>query len=141
MRSTNNAVSRNYKIKVFWLYTMVVLYVAAGINHFIKPNIYLSIVPSYLPYHVELVYISGACEILFGLLLIPFLTRKWAALGIILLLIAVFPANVQMMLNYLHTNHPYTWVTILRLPLQIVLIRWAYKYYKRPALKRLAVES
>lgn len=84
--------------------------------------------PPWMPYHLQLVYISGIAEIILGILVCFSTTRVFAAWGIIALLIAVFPANVQMMLNYQLQHHPYTWVTILRLPLQLVLIWWASRY-------------
>jgi len=118
-------------MKMFLLYLMAILYVAAGINHFWHPAMYLSIMPPYMPWHATLVNISGAAEILLGLLLIPVATRRLASIGIIFLLIAVFPANVQMTINYAYQHNPNTWVTILRLPLQVLLIWWASKYDKR----------
>ncbi|QEC68672.1 DoxX family protein [Panacibacter ginsenosidivorans] len=122
--------------KTFWLYTMVALYVIAGINHFVNTATYLTIMPPWLPWPAELIFVSGAFEIFFGLLLVPLATRSIASLVLILLLIVVFPANIQMMLNYIQENNPYKWLSILRLPLQFVLIGWAYNYYKRPALIR-----
>jgi uncharacterized membrane protein len=110
---------------------MALFYVIAGINHFVNTPNYEKIVPTYLPFPLVLVYITGVCEILFGLLLIPFATRQMAAWLIILLLIAIFPANVQMALNYWHQHNPHLWMTIVRLPVQILLIGWAY-IYTRP---------
>ena len=75
---------------------MAVFYMAAGINHFVNPIFYKKIMPPWVPWHYPLIYISGGVEILLGLLLIPAPTRKLAAWGIIVLLLAVFPANVQM---------------------------------------------
>jgi uncharacterized membrane protein len=72
--------------------------------------------------------ISGACEIVFGLLLIPDTTRSIAAWLIIVLLIAIFPANIQMSINFKRKNNPYFWITIVRLPLQFLLIWWAWSY-------------
>jgi uncharacterized membrane protein len=102
-------------------------YILAGINHFISPLFYKKIMPTYIPWHITLIYISGLIEIFLGLLLLPLFTRKPAAWGIILLLIAVFPANIFMMTDYLNQHHPKLWITIVRLPLQILLIWWAYK--------------
>jgi len=113
---------------------MAVVYIIAGINHFIHPDIYKQIVPLWLNWQVQLVFLSGICEVLFGLLLIPLNTRHIAARAIICLLIALFPANIQMMLNYLHNHERFLWVAILRLPLQFVLIWWAYLFTK-PASK------
>ncbi|MGB8195007.1 MAG: DoxX family protein [Chitinophagaceae bacterium] len=110
---------------------MSALYLLAGINHFINPRTYLKIMPPWVPYPQEMVLISGVFEILFALLLLPASTRPFAAWGIIVLLIAVFPANIQMSVNYHRANNPYLWVTLVRLLLQPVLIWWAYKFTTR----------
>lgn len=87
--------------------------------------------PPWLPLHKELVFVSGLFEALFALLLIFPQTRRIGAWGIIALLIAVFPANVQMLLNYLDNNDPKLWIAIIRLPLQLLLIWWAYGFTKK----------
>lgn len=107
---------------------MSLFYIAAGIMHFTRPEFYTAIMPPYLPWHLGLVYISGACESLFGILLIPVKTRRIAAWLIIALLVAVFPANVQMTINYANENNPGLWFTIIRLPIQLFLIWWAWIY-------------
>ena len=114
---------------------MAAFYVLAGINHFAQPVFYKRIMPYWLPGHDSLVYISGVCEIVFGVLLLPSQTRKPAAWGIIALLVAVFPANIQMMLNYWNQENPYLWVAVLRLPLQPFLIFWAYQFTKNKKKK------
>jgi uncharacterized membrane protein len=116
--------------KKYGMYAMVVLYVIAGINHFINPQFYLKIMPPYVPYHLAMVYASGVCEVLFVLMLIPQKTRKAGAWLLILMLIAIFPANIQMTINWYATNHSNAWVSLVRLPIQIVLIWWAYLYTK-----------
>jgi uncharacterized membrane protein len=73
-----------------------VFYVIVGIKHFIDPNYFLAIVPPYLPYHLELVYISGVFEIAFGLMILIPKYRYWGSIGLILLLVAVFPANIYL---------------------------------------------
>jgi uncharacterized membrane protein len=112
------------------LYVMSVFYVAAGIYHFVNPLFYIKIMPPYLPWHLPLIYFSGAVEIVLGILLLPVKSGKQAAWGIILLLVAVFPANVQMLLNYREEENPDVWIAIVRLPLQLLLIWWAYSYTK-----------
>ena len=109
---------------------MGLLYVAAGVNHFVHAEMYLAIMPPWLPAHRFLVYLSGIMEIIFGALLWFPGTRRLAAWGIILLLIAVFPANIQMALNYYHHQSPQLWLAIFRLPLQFLLIWWAWQYTK-----------
>jgi len=105
------------------------LYIAAGITHFVSPRFYIKIVPPYLPYPEALVALSGVAEIVLGTLLFIPPTRIWAAWGLILLLIAVFPANL-----YMAYGTPFEamspWLRWGRLPLQVVLISWAYQYTK-----------
>ena len=109
---------------------MSLLYIAAGIFHFVRPQFYMRIMPAWLPWHSQLIYISGVAEIILGVLLIPVATRSLAAWGIIVLLVSVFPANIQMAINYWNKQNPYLWVALLRLPLQFVLIWWAWQYTK-----------
>ena len=107
---------------------MAALYVAAGAGHFIVTRAYMRIMPDYLPAHREIVLLSGAAEIAGGLgLLIP-PTRRTAAWGIILLLIAVLPANVWMVQHPERYPNIPLWVSWIRLPLQLALIAWAWQY-------------
>ena len=86
--------------------------------------------PSRLPYSNLIVAVSGACEIFFAILLLPIISRPFAAWAIILLLVAIFPANLQMTINYYQKSNPGLWLAILRLPLQVALIYWAHIYTK-----------
>ena len=115
-------------MKKILLYLMVLFYIVAGLNHFVNTATYMKIMPPYIPCHLAMVYISGIFELAFGLLLLPYATRRMAAWSLIILLMAVFPANVQMAINYWHTYNPHLWIAILRLPLQIPLIYWAWQY-------------
>jgi uncharacterized membrane protein len=117
-------------MKNIFLYIMAIAYIGAGLNHLVKPGFYMRIMPPWLPQPLLLVYISGICEILFALMLFPVATRHAGAWLIILLLIAVFPANVQMCINYYRHHNHNLWITILRLPLQLVFIWWAWIYTK-----------
>lgn len=102
--------------------------ITAGVSHFLKPEPFVTIVPKYLPYPLALVYISGFFEILGGIgLLIPSVSKA-AAWGLIALFIAVFPANVNMAINSISFGVGPTPALLLwlRLPLQIVLIAWAW---------------
>jgi uncharacterized membrane protein len=118
------------KTPLRWLFG--ILFILAGLNHFRSPAFYINIMPPYLPWHRELVAISGVAEIAFGALL---LFRRWAVLagwGLIALLVAVFPANLHM------ATHPELYPSIsptalwLRLPIQGLLIAWAYVYTRQP---------
>jgi uncharacterized membrane protein len=113
---------------------MGVSYVVAGLMHLARPEYYLPMMPPYLPWHAVLVFLSGIAEIGLGVTVLVPALRRAAAWGIILLLIAVFPANIHIALH----NVPvfgaaegagiWNWV---RLPLQGVLILWAW-WYTRP---------
>jgi len=117
-------------------YLLAIFMVGAGAMHFIKPDFYVQIMPPYLPLHRELVYLSGVCESLLGLLLfVPRLSRL-AAWGIIALLIAVFPANIYVYQNPEVLTAPPI-LHVLRLPLQGVFILWAY-WHTRPTTRREA---
>jgi uncharacterized membrane protein len=109
-----------------WLLTIFM--VAAGANHFIHPLPYVQMMPSSLGMPWTLVYVSGVAEILGGLGLILPATRRWAAWGLIALLVAVFPANVNMAVHHLPlgTSAVPGWALWGRLPLQAVLIAWAW---------------
>ena len=113
------------------LWIMAAFYILAGIMHFLRPDYYLPMMPTYLPWHLALVLLSGAAELGLGVaVLVPGL-RPWAAWGIILLLIAVFPANLHIALHDVPVFGAaqgagvWNWV---RLPLQGVLILWAWWY-------------
>ncbi len=107
------------------------LFIAAGCNHFWHADFYVRIMPPRLPAPLALVYVSGACEIGLGALLLTKL-RRLAAWGLIALLIAVFPANVQMALHpdaYREFSPALLWA---RLPFQALLLAWAYRYTHAP---------
>jgi uncharacterized membrane protein len=108
------------------IYALAVLFVGAGLAHFVWPSAFARIVPPALPAPRALVFVSGAFEILGGIgLLVPAL-RVWAGWGLILLLIAVFPANVHMALRPDRFPALPVWALYLRLPLQFVLAAWVY---------------
>lgn len=102
----------------------------AGVNHFLNPAFYLKMMPPILPAPLFLIYLSGALEIALGvLLLIPRFTRL-AAWGAIALLIAVYPANIYMWMNTQLFPEFDPRLILLRLPLQFVMMWWAYWYTK-----------
>lgn len=109
------------------LYLQAFIYIAAGLNHFINPKGYLAIMPPYMPAHNLLVIVSGVAEVVLGVGLLFPATRSLSAWGLILLLIAVFPANVYMAMGSQFQTLP-AWLRWGRLPLQGVLIWWAYRY-------------
>jgi uncharacterized membrane protein len=113
---------------------LAAFWIAAGVNHFVNPKIYISIMPDYLPAHRELVLWSGVAELIGGLAVISRRTRnpfaRWWILGV---LAAVYPANVHMALNperYKQIPMPALWA---RLPLQFVAAFWAWRATAEPA--------
>jgi uncharacterized membrane protein len=116
------------KLVLRWL--LAIGMIGAGINHFRSADTYIAMMPEALPAHAALVYISGVAEILCGVGLLIERTRKFAAWSTIALLVAVFPANINMAVNNLPLGgEPVpTWILWARLPIQVVLIAWAYWY-------------
>lgn len=109
------------------LWIMAILYIAAGMNHFLMPKFYLKIIPPLFPYPNVINWVSGAAEVILGIaLLIPAYT-SFAAWGIIVLLIAVYPANIYHFIKGWRKKKS-VWVLALRLPLQFVLMWWAYSF-------------
>ena len=115
------------------LYLMGPGYVIAGVLHFVAPELYVQIIPPFLPAPLALVYLSGVAEIAVGVgVLIP-RTRRYAAWATIAMLIAIFPANVYMatsmvVVDGIGGGDPSPLIRWGRLPLQGVLILWAYWY-------------
>jgi len=111
-------------------YVLAAFFVAAGFRHFAIPDFYLKIMPPYIPGHLAMVNLSGVAEILLGAMLMFSDLQRIAGWGLILLLIAVFPANIYV---YQHQEviPASPLLHLLRLPLQGLLILWAY-WYTRP---------
>lgn len=110
------------------LYLMALIYTVAGLNHFRSPKLYERIIPPYFSNPKLLNIISGFAEIALGIaLMIPMLSN-YAAWGIIALLIAVFPTHVYMYQNEKAGMKLPKLVLLLRMPLQLVLMYWAYLY-------------
>lgn len=112
-----------------WL--MGLLYIAAGVNHFWHPDFYLKIMPPYLPAHELLVQLSGVAELVLGVMILIPRYRKTAAWGIIAMLIVFMTVHIHMVQNsYLFKDVP-EYLLWLRIPLQFILILWAF-WYTRP---------
>ncbi len=139
-----------YYFKIITIAIMSAFYIQIGIKHFTDPNWFMPIMPPFLPYHIELIYVSGGFEILFGLMLIFERTRFIAGWGLILLLIAVYPANLYLAFNtdvQKEMNISSFLASWIRLPLQFVFIALAYwhsinhkpvrtkRSYNKPSIK------
>ncbi len=114
------------------LFGLSAFFIYFGVDHFINPDFYLSIMPPSFPLHEEAVYISGFFEIVGGIgVLIPRF-RKIAGWGLVALLIAVYPANIYMAIS--PESFPDIPIEMLyfRLALQFLFFYWAYSV-TRPA--------
>jgi uncharacterized membrane protein len=112
------------------------LFAGLGLSHLVDPAPFVSIMPPYLPWHLELVYISGFFEILGGLGLLLAPTRRLAAWGLLALLIAVYPANIHMLVNeiYLDGMPQEKWLLWVRMPMQLVFaigVLWVGEIWPR----------
>ena len=118
--------------KLITIYFMSIAYAYVGVRHFIDPDFFLAIMPNYLTFHLEFVYLSGIAEVVLGLMLLSRKTRKTGAIGIIILLIFVFPANIHLVQSEL--SQSLLGVTksqsIYRLPFQGLFILIAYWHSK-----------
>lgn len=110
------------------LYLMAILYFVAGAFHFIYPKMYLRILPRFLPYHSSLVFWSGVAEILLAITLCFSTTKNWAIYGIILMLVVFLLVHFYMLSGEKASAGIPKWILILRIPLQFVLMYWAYGY-------------
>lgn len=126
---------KKFKLGTFFFYFMVIMYVGLGIVHLVAPYSYMPAMADWLPEPLLLIYISGVAEIILGLLLLPQKTRPAAAwLIIAMLVVYLFLVHIPMAIDYADEA---TWkfiATLLRIPLQFVLIRWAW-LYTRPRKK------
>jgi len=113
---------------------MSILYTSAGVAHLVRPDPFVHIVPSYLPAPHLLVLLSGLAEIAGGIGLLYPPVRRAAAWGIVALLLAVFPANVWMAQKPGLFHIP-AWILWVRLPLQGLLIAWAWLYTRHVPAK------
>ena len=118
-------------IRTVMKWILGLLFAAAGINHFLMPETYVAIMPPYLPWPLTLVCLSGAAEALLGILLLIPKFQSRAAWGLIALLIAVFPANLHMALKPDEFPDIPPVALWIRLPLQAVLIAWAYWFTRK----------
>ena len=115
---------------IIFRWGFALLFIGGGINHLRNPAFYLRMMPDYLPLHNELVLISGIIEFVLGILFLIPRTSKLANVGLLLLLLAVFPANIHMAVHPQDfSEFPVTGLW-LRLPLQGLLLWWGYSYLK-----------
>jgi uncharacterized membrane protein len=119
-------------VKTIFKWPFAGLFVASGVLHFTKSDFYLRLMPPYIPMHSELVAISGVIEGALGVMLLVPRTHRIAAWGLIATLVAIFPANIYGAVTAGTPNPAMPGISVeiawLRLPLQPLLIAWAYWY-------------
>lgn len=137
LRNAERKVVRIAKATLRFVFATFLVYV--GVKHFTDKDFFLKIMPPYIPFHLACVYVSGAIEIILGFLLGIPQTSRFAGWGLILLFVAIFPANIHV---YMHQEliPASPLAHLLRLPLQGVLIAWAY-WYTRPDRTTVEVSS
>ena len=125
------------------IYIISLLYVTVGIKHFTNTDFFVTIVPPIINWKKEVVLISGFIEVILGVLLLFNHTRKFAAWGIILLLIIVFPANIYLYISEFAREKLSISKdqALLRMPFQIPLIILAYWHSKEMHSKQLSIIS
>ena len=112
----------------FHLYLMAALYIFAGVMHFVKPKMYLRIMPRYIPNHKLMVTLSGVAEIGLGVGLCFPKTKNIAIYGIIAMLLVFLLVHFYMLSGEKQAAGIPKCILILRIPLQFALIYWAYLY-------------
>ncbi|AXG70531.1 hypothetical protein KORDIASMS9_02771 [Kordia sp. SMS9] len=109
------------------LYIMAAIYIVAGIFHFVTPKLFLKVTPKWVPKPEIVNILVGIIEIALGIALLFEATRSYAAMGVIALLIAVFPANWNHF-QMARRKGEFVIPTLIRLPMQAGLIYWAYTF-------------
>ena len=126
---------RRDQLRRFSALVIGIAFIGVGSLHFLKPEFFFRIMPPWIPWHAAAVYVSGVFEFLGGIGVLVPQTRRLAGLGILALLLAVFPANIHMALNasdYADISPPIgLW---LRLPMQPLLMLWVW-WATRPAAR------
>lgn len=122
-------------VKNLLLVVFVLFYVTSGVNHFLSPQFYLHLMPPYIPYPMEVIYLSGVIEILLGIGAGIPRFRARAAWAVIVMLISFMPVHIHMLIHpelYPEVPEVGLWVRIV---IQGVLIWWAYGYAKALSLR------
>jgi uncharacterized membrane protein len=116
------------RVKMMARLALAILMTLMGVGHFLAPADFAAMVPAWLPAPRALVFVSGLAEVAGGVGLVMQPVQRAAAIGLILLYIAVFPANINMAVNHIsprgmHVSNALLWA---RLPFQFLFIAWAW---------------
>ena len=113
------------------LVAQILFYIGAGINHLINPNLYVRFLQYWM--HGPVITLSGIVEILLGILLAPAVTRRYAAwLIVVMLTVFLFAVHVPMAMESAEKHDPKLWLMIARLPVQLLLMAWAWMFTRKP---------
>jgi len=109
-------------IALRWL--LALFFIAAGVNHFVSPGFYRAMMPPWLPGPDGMIIVSGIAEIVGGIGILMPHWRRAAGWSLLVLLVAVFPANVHAAVH----GHPDFSSTVgwWRLPFQAMFIAWVW---------------
>ena len=119
-------------VKIVLLYLLVAFFLFMGSMHFIQPEQYFEMMPSWLPAQKLLIILSGIVEIVLAVLLIPIKTRAIAAKLIIAMLIVFFVViHIPESIEYYKTGNEKFVASIIRLPIQFLFIAWAWVFAKK----------
>ena len=119
-------------LKIILLYILIAFYLFMGSMHFIKPEQYFQMMPSWLPLQLLLIVLSGVVEIVLAVLLIPTKTRAISAkLIIAMLIVFLFAIHIPQSIDYYKTGNQNFVASILRLPIQFLFIAWAWMFSKK----------
>ena len=122
-------------VKIILLYLLVAFFLFMGSAHFIAPTQYYAMMPTWLPMQTILIYASGCIEIILAILLLFTKSRKNAAKVIIAMLIAfLILIHIPQSIGYYKTEHPDFMLSIARIPMQFLLIGWAWLFAKKSQL-------
>ena len=126
---------------------MAIMLLLTGTGHFLVPGQVDQIVPSFLPGEPRVwTYLSGLAEIVVALMLLAPLGKKiagksirlWGAYSAFALFVAVFPANINMAIEWSTRDMPQPLFAYARLPLQFGLFYWAWALAKDIKVKSQA---
>lgn len=124
-------ITKKYDLPLAGQIAMCAMLIFTSIGHFMFGQGMAMMIPTIIPYRIEIVYLTGIFEILLGIcLLIPGL-RVYSAWILILFFLLVLPANIYAAINHVDYQKgtfdgnglAYLW---FRVPLQIVFILWTY---------------
>ena len=126
--------------KLITVYAFALFYIVVGVTHFTNPDFFIPLVPPCLIYLDEIVFVSGFIEVVMGVMLFFKRSRKLGAIITIILLLAVFPANIYLYLSETPRKilDISKYQALLRLPFQAPLIIIAYWHSMNKSSKRFS---